>query len=122
MIKQKSGLDLGSILDLVPLERGHSGRIVKLRIIGTKKTVSVGKDIEIRKWLSPSHLYSSAFWVEKKVHSDDPLPVAFTLLGAGWGHGVGMCQIGAAVMSQQGYGVNEILSHYFQHAQQNKRY
>lgn len=106
LISRKSGMDFGRILDLVPLLRGTSGRIVKLRIVGEKATVDVGKELEIRRWLSESHLYSSAFVVTH-------IPGGFRLDGAGWGHGVGLCQIGAAVMADKGYSYREILSHYY---------
>lgn len=112
LIKKKSGIDFGEIIDLIALERGYSGRIVRLQIIGSKRTMIVGKELEIRKWLSESHLYSSAFIVRKK-NMLNKIPETFTLHGAGWGHGVGLCQIGAAVMSQKGYSVKEILEHYF---------
>jgi SpoIID/LytB domain protein len=91
---------------LVPIERGLSSRIIKLKIIGSKKSLIIGKELEIRRTLSPSHLYSSAFIVEKT-------PEGFILHGAGWGHGVGLCQIGAAVMGEKGYKYQEILSHYY---------
>ena len=97
---------LGKIIDLIPLKRGVSGRIYELKIVGSKKTLIVGKELEIRKWLSESHLYSSAFIVEKENDT-------FTLYGAGWGHGVGLCQIGAAVMAEKGYTYKEILAHYY---------
>ncbi len=119
LIRKKSGLDFGSILDLIPIRRGASGRIVRLRIVGSKKTLVVGKELEIRKWLSPSHLYSSAFVVSK---SDEPVPASFTLHGAGWGHGVGLCQIGAAVMATKGKKAEEILLHYFRGAEVRKVY
>lgn len=106
LIKEKSGYDFGSILNMEPLQRGTSGRIVRLRIVGEKLTLIVGKELEIRRWLSPSHLYSSAFVVEKTQSG-------FTLHGAGWGHGVGLCQIGAAMMAAKGYSYRQILSHYF---------
>jgi stage II sporulation protein D len=113
LIVRKSGFDFGEIIDLMPLERGNSGRIIRLKIIGTKKELIVGKELEIRKWLSESHLYSSAFVVEKVISEGDKIPSGFILRGAGWGHGVGMCQIGAAVMSRKGYTSNQILEHYF---------
>ena len=94
------------MIDLIPVRRGPSGRIIELKIVGEKKTLLVGKELEIRKWLSKSHLYSSAFVVDKE---DDK----FILTGAGWGHGVGLCQIGAAVMADQGYPYEKILAHYF---------
>ena len=106
LVARRSGIDFGTILALEPVERGVSGRLTRLRIVGTKRTMIVGKELEIRKWLSNSHLYSSAFVVEK----DDN---TFTLYGAGWGHGVGLCQIGAAVMAEKGYTYKEILAHYY---------
>ncbi|MDO4191182.1 MAG: SpoIID/LytB domain-containing protein [Bacteroidales bacterium] len=109
IVRQKSGIDFGKILSLIPLQRGPSGRIIRLKIVGERCTKIVGKELEIRKWLSPSHLYSSAFYVEQDNEH-------ITLHGAGWGHGVGLCQIGAAQMSQQGYNYHEILMHYFRGA------
>ncbi len=106
LIQNRSGIDFGKILDLVPILRGPSGRIVKLKIVGEKRSLIIGKELEIRKWLSSSHLYSSAFVVERE-NSD------FILKGAGWGHGVGLCQIGAAVMADKGYDYQQILAHYF---------
>ena len=111
LIKEKSGIDLGRIEELVPLQRGASGRIIKLKIAGSEKSIVVGKELEIRRWLSPSHLYSSAFIVDKKYGADNN--VTFVLRGAGWGHGVGLCQIGAAAMSEKGYDFRAILSHYY---------
>lgn len=110
LVHRKSGIDFGLITDLQPVERGTSGRIVRLRITGSRTSMMVGKELEIRRWLSESHLYSSAFVVRK--HTTDGT-LHFVLHGAGWGHGVGLCQIGAAVMSAQGYRHDEILSHYF---------
>ena len=97
---------LGKIIDLIPLKRGVSGRIYELKIVGENESIIIGKELEIRKWLSNSHLYSSAFVVEKN-------GATFTLYGAGWGHGVGLCQIGAAVMAEKGYTYKEILAHYY---------
>ena len=111
LIKEKSGIDFGRIEELIPLQRGASGRIIKLKIIGSKKSIVVGKELEIRRWLSPSHLYSSAFVVDKKFDADNN--VTYVLRGAGWGHGVGLCQIGAAAMSDKGYDFRAILSHYY---------
>ena len=116
IISRRSGYDFGEIIDFKPLKRGESGRIIELQITGTKLTVIVGKELEIRKWLSNSHLYSSAFVVDKS-DIKDGVPQKFTLTGAGWGHGVGLCQIGAAVMGEQGYKYHEILQHYFQNAE-----
>jgi len=121
LTREKSGIDFGEILDLVPLERGESGRLVKLKIIGSKRTLILGKELEIRRWLSSSHLYSSAFIVEKE-QDIGGVPGSFLLRGAGWGHGVGLCQIGAAVMASKGYKHTEILSHYFIDASIEKRY
>lgn len=106
LIYKRSGIDFGAIVDLIPMKRGVSGRIIELKIVGTKKTMVIGKELEIRRILSESHLYSSAFYVEK---TDD----TFVLHGAGWGHGVGLCQIGAAVMGAKGYTFDEILRHYY---------
>lgn len=121
LIKQKSGIDFGSIKKFVPVERGYSGRLSKLKIIGTKREMVIGKELEIRKFLSPNHLYSSAIVFDEH-ETIDGIPTAFTLYGAGWGHGVGLCQIGAAVMSDQGYMFDEILAHYFKDAKINKLY
>ena len=115
LVYKRSGVDYGEIIDLIPVERGTSGRLVKLKIVGTKKTMTIGKELEIRRTLSTSHLYSSAFVVEK---TDGK----FILYGAGWGHGVGLCQIGAAVMGEQGYKYKEILLHYFVGASIENRY
>ncbi|MBN1767051.1 MAG: SpoIID/LytB domain-containing protein [Prolixibacteraceae bacterium] len=113
LIKRKSGFDFGKIQNLVPLERGKSGRIIRLQIEGTKGSMVVGKELEIRKWLSESHLYSSAFVVDREFDAGSDSPSQFILHGAGWGHGVGMCQIGAAVMCRKGYRSEEILKHYY---------
>ena len=121
LILEKSGRDFGEILDLVPVERGESGRLVKLKIVGSKQNLIVGKELEIRRWLSNSHLYSSAFIVEK-LEVKNGVPGSFLLRGAGWGHGVGLCQIGAAVMASKGYKHTDILKHYFIDASIEKRY
>jgi len=121
LITKRSGIDYGQILDLIPMERGTSGRLTKLKIVGTKRTLTIGKELEIRRTLSTSHLYSSAFVVDKK-HIEDGVPSSFTLTGAGWGHGVGLCQIGAAVMGEQGYKYNDILLHYYIGASIDKLY
>lgn len=110
LILKKTGIDFGRVTDLIPLQRGNSGRIIRLQITGTRRTMVLGKELVIRKALSPSHLYSSAFIVDKEQQQDS---VVFTLHGAGWGHGVGLCQIGAAVMAQRGYDYQSILRHYF---------
>ncbi|MFN3694909.1 MAG: SpoIID/LytB domain-containing protein [Ignavibacterium sp.] len=121
LIKEKLGIDFGDIMDLIPIERGYSARLIKLKIVGTKKSLVIGKELEIRRVLSPSHLYSSAFYVEKG-NIENGVPQKFVLHGAGWGHGVGLCQIGAAVMAEQGYQFDEILVHYFQNAQIKRIY
>ncbi len=112
LVRQRSGIDFGDILDLIPVERGSSGRLVRLRIVGSKRTLTIGKELEIRRTFSTSHLYSSAF-VANKADIQDGVPGSFTLVGAGWGHGVGLCQIGAAVMGAQGYPYRDILLHYY---------
>jgi stage II sporulation protein D len=121
IIRKRSGIDFGEIIKLEPVQRGHSGRLIRLKIIGTKNILVAGKELEIRKWLSESHLYSSAFVID---HLDirDNIPGKFLLTGAGWGHGVGLCQIGAAVMGERGYSYQEILHHYFQRAELKKLY
>jgi stage II sporulation protein D len=121
LLRVKSGMDFGTVKNLVPLERGPSGRIYRLRIEGSKKTMVVGKELEIRRWLSKSHLYSSAFIVHA-VQGNDGFPQRFILRGAGWGHGVGLCQIGAAVMATQGFKAEDIVKHYFQGAELKKLY
>lgn len=113
LIASRLGEDLGEIMDLRPLTRGTSGRIRELKIIGTKGERIIGKELMIRRTLSESHLYSSAFIVEKVCRQTPGIPEKFILHGAGWGHGVGLCQIGAAIMGERGYDYNEILSHYY---------
>jgi len=120
LVLKRSGTDYGQITDLIPVERGTSGRLVRLKIAGTKRTRTIGKELEIRRTLSESHLYSSAFIVEKEGYPQ--MPDAFVLKGAGWGHGVGLCQIGAAVMGEQGFGYEDILLHYFIGASIEKKY
>ena len=111
---KRSGIDYGQIIDLIPIARGTSGRLWKLKI--------VGKELEIRRTLSPSHLYSSAFVVDRTEVSEEGVPGRFILTGAGWGHGVGLCQIGAAVMGEQGYEYDAILLHYYIGASIDKLY
>ena len=108
-------------MDLTPVQRGPSGRIVRLKIQGTKKTLVVGKELEIRRWLSPSHLYSSAFVVETGRDASG-IPQKWVLHGCGWGHGVGLCQIGAAVMASQGKSAEEILMHYYRGSELKRMY
>ncbi len=106
LIRERSGVDYGDIIDLIPIARGTSGRLWKLQIVGSKRTRIIGKELEIRRTLSPTHLYSSAFVIDKEGDH-------FILTGAGWGHGVGLCQIGAAVMGERGYDYKQILLHYY---------
>jgi SpoIID/LytB domain protein len=122
LIRQRSGIDFGAIIALQPLERGVSGRIIRLKIIGTKRVMTIGKELEIRRTLSKSHLYSSAFVVDTSDEDGDGIPRTFVLTGAGWGHGVGLCQIGAAIMAEKGYGYGEILAHYFPQSERIKYY
>ena len=122
LIRERSGTDYGEIIDLQPLERGTSGRILRLRIIGTKRVMIIGKELEIRRTLSPSHLYSAAFVVDTAEENDGGIPQKFTFTGAGWGHGVGLCQIGAALMAEKGYSHEAILRHYFPHTQIDRKY
>lgn len=121
LLQKKLGLDFGPVRSLEPVERGASGRIVRLKISGEKETLIVGRELEIRRALSPSHLYSSAFVIQPE-GSSSGLPEAFTLLGAGWGHGVGLCQIGAALMAERGYAFERILSHYYPGAELHELY
>jgi stage II sporulation protein D len=115
ILREKSGFDFGTLKEIVPISRGPSGRISRLKIVGSKRSLVVGKELEIRRWLSKSHLYSSAFLVI--VEAD-----RFILQGAGWGHGVGLCQIGAAVMATKGFPAEQILKHYFRGVQIKKIY
>lgn len=112
IVESRLGVDAGRIRSLDALERGESGRIIRLKITGERRTLVIGKELEIRRALSRSHLYSSAFVVETEAGEGD-FPQSFTLIGAGWGHGVGLCQIGAAVMADRGYAHGDILAHYF---------
>ena len=121
LINRNTRSDYGEIIDLIPVERGKSGRISKLKIVGTRKTMIIGKELEIRRILSESHLFSSAFVVDRGPIQNG-VPEWFHLTGAGWGHGVGLCQIGAAVMGEQGYDYREILKHYYKEADIEKRY
>lgn len=115
IIRRKSGIDFGDIVDLVPLKRGASGRIYELKIIGTKRTEVIGKELKIRLWLSRTCLYSSWFEVKKSsiINHKSQMANQFTLIGKGWGHGAGLCQIGAAQMAEEGYSYQQILSHYY---------
>ncbi|MCM1138734.1 MAG: SpoIID/LytB domain-containing protein [Duncaniella sp.] len=122
LVATRLNIDLGDIKSLVPLSRGTSGRIYELRIEGTKGGITIGKELMIRRVLSDSHLYSSAFTVERVDVSSDDVPAEFILHGAGWGHGVGLCQIGAAMMGEKGYRYNEILAHYYPNSSLTKLY
>ena len=122
LFEEKLKMNFGAILDMKAVERGKSGRISKLQIIGTEKTLTIGKELEIRRALSDTHLYSSAFVVDKYDKDEQGVPQRFEIIGAGWGHGVGLCQIGAAVMGEQGYDYNDILLHYYQGAEIKQLY
>ena len=113
LINSKLNIDFGQIIDLIPIERGKSARLCQLKIVGTKQTLIIGKELEIRRALSPSHLYSSAFVVDKEDVNAEGIPALFHIIGCGWGHGVGLCQIGAAVMGEKGYNYDQILAHYY---------
>ncbi|WP_300790595.1 SpoIID/LytB domain-containing protein [uncultured Bacteroides sp.] len=121
LIHRKTGIEFGDIKDLIPMQRGKSGRISRLKIVGTLRTVTIGKELEIRRALSESHLFSSAFVVDKTEVAGS-VPSEFTITGAGWGHGVGLCQIGAAMMGEKGYSYNKILLHYYKNAEIRKLY
>lgn len=121
LLKNRIGIEVGEILDLTAVERGASGRLIKLKIRGTERTITIGKELEIRKAFSDSHLYSSAFVVQTE-NSVEGIPQKFIFTGAGWGHGVGLCQIGAAVMGAKGYSYQDILAHYFKGALLEKKY
>lgn len=120
IVREKSGIDFGEIQELRALKRGPSGRIYELEIVGSKRTMIVGKELEIRKWLSKTCLYSSAFEVQRAAAAEQSQPDDFILRGKGWGHGVGLCQIGAAVMADKGYNYKQILAHYYPGAQLRK--
>jgi SpoIID/LytB domain protein len=112
LISEKTGQDIGELQDIIPLERGDSGRLIYIELIGSKKRMKIGKELEIRKVLSKSHLYSSCFYIEKTL--DDRGKVEkFILKGGGWGHGVGLCQVGATVMAMKNIPYQKILNHYY---------
>jgi SpoIID/LytB domain protein len=121
ILREKSGFDFGTLQAIIPLLRGPSGRISKLKIVGSAMSIIVGKELEIRRWLSPNHLYSSAFVVETEYAAKGTVK-QFIFHGAGWGHGVGLCQIGAAVMASKGFTAEEILGHYFRGTELKKVY
>lgn len=122
LLDEKLKMNFGDILDLQAEERGKSGRISKLRIVGTEKTFVIGKELEIRRALSDTHLYSSAFVVDRCDIDEKGVPQRFDIIGAGWGHGVGLCQIGASVMGEEGFDYDAILLHYYQGAEIKKVY
>ncbi|MDR2936699.1 MAG: SpoIID/LytB domain-containing protein [Rikenellaceae bacterium] len=119
LIRRRTGIDFGLVSALEPIERGVSGRLVKLRIVGDRRTMVIGKELMIRRALSESHLYSSAFVVDVETRDTEPV---FILRGAGWGHGVGLCQIGAAMMARRGKSYEEILAHYYPGAMRERIY
>ncbi|RKD92844.1 SpoIID/LytB domain-containing protein [Mangrovibacterium diazotrophicum] len=121
LIHERTGIDFGDIISMEAISRGHSGRIIKLKITGSACTKIIGKELEIRRALSTSHLYSSAFVIDH-LDIENGVPQKFVLTGAGWGHGVGLCQIGAAVMGEKGYSYQEILQHYFRDSELVKQY
>ncbi len=121
LLKSRIDIDVGKVVELIPLERGTSGRLIKLKIVGTHGEKTIGKELEIRKAFSTSHLYSSAFFTEYQ-DLEDGIPQKFIFKGSGWGHGVGLCQIGAAVMGNKGYAYKDILMHYFKGAELKKAY
>lgn len=121
LIHRKTGIEFGDIKDLIPMQRGKSGRISRLKIVGTLRSVTIGKELEIRRALSESHLFSSAFVIDKTEIAGS-VPSEFTITGAGWGHGVGLCQIGAAMMGEKGYSYDKILLHYYRNAEKKKVY
>lgn len=121
LIHRKTSIEFGDIKDLIPMQRGKSGRISRLKIVGTLRTVTIGKELEIRRALSESHLFSSAFVIDKTEVAGS-VPSEFTITGAGWGHGVGLCQIGAAMMGEKGYSYDKILLHYYRNAEIKKVY
>lgn len=122
LIADKLKMDLGDILDLIPVERGKSGRISRLKIVGSQRSFTIGKELEIRRTLSDTHLYSSAFVVDKIGDNGNGAPLSFELTGAGWGHGVGLCQIGAAMMGERGFDYSQILLHYYRNAEIKRIY
>lgn len=122
ILRLRLGTEFGKIQALLPMERGESGRIIRLKIVGEKRTLIIGKELEIRRALSPSHLYSSAFVVRAAIEAESDYPSMFSIIGAGWGHGVGLCQIGAAVMADRAHTHQEILEHYFQNIAIRKLY
>jgi SpoIID/LytB domain protein len=121
IIREKSGVDFGCLKELIPIARGRSGRISKLKVVGSSKSLIVGKELEIRRWLSRTHLLSSAITIRGEA-AKDAFPKCFVIDGAGWGHGVGMCQIGASGMALRGFNAGEILRHYFRGAELKKLY
>ena len=121
IVQRKTGMDIGELQDIIPLERGDSGRLIYIEIVGSKKRLKIGKELEIRRVLSESHLYSSCFYIEKKLAVDGRVE-QFILKGAGWGHGVGLCQVGATVMAMKNIPYDKILKHYYKNIELLKLY
>jgi stage II sporulation protein D len=121
LIKRKLADDFGDLIDLIPGERGPSGRLIDMQVVGSKKTLRVGKELQIRRILSESHLYSGCFYIEREKDAAGKVSL-FHLVGAGWGHGVGLCQVGATVMAQEGFHYRDILAHYYKNSCLEKIY
>ena len=121
LIQEKTGQDIGELQDIIPLERGDSGRLIYIELIGSKKKLKIGKELQIRRIFSKSHLYSSCFYVEKEFDADGKVK-QFTLKGAGWGHGVGLCQVGATVMAMKNIPYQKILQHYYKNTKMVRLY
>ena len=115
LIKKNIQEDIGELIDIIPGERGRSGRLIYIDIVGSDRTIRIGKELQIRRVLSESHLYSACFYIERQ-RNDRGEIVKFDLIGAGWGHGVGLCQVGATVMAQMGHDSRDILEHYYKGA------
>jgi SpoIID/LytB domain protein len=122
MIRKRTGEDFGDLQDLVPLQRGPSGRLIRLRVVGTKKTFEINRELAIRQALAEKTLWSACITIEKSGVDRDRLPVKFKILGAGWGHGVGLCQTGAAMMALRGQNFEQILRHYYTNVKLDKQY
>jgi stage II sporulation protein D len=121
LIHRRTGEAFGDLIDLVPIERGPSGRLIYLDVIGSKRIIRIGKELAIRRALSESHLYSSCFYIRRE-RDDTGAVDRFSFIGAGWGHGVGLCQVGATVMAQLGFNYEQILKHYYKGAELEKLY
>ena len=121
LIQEKTGQDIGELQDIIPLERGDSGRLIYIELVGSKKKLKIGKELQIRRVFSKSHLYSSCFYVEKELGADGKVQ-QITLKGGGWGHGVGLCQVGATVMAMKNIPYQKILHHYYKNTKMVKLY